>query len=55
MNINLMRNVVIQGNIATIRAQIETWNIYADRTGEDVSAIVTELEKHITELEKLVK
>lgn len=55
MNIDLMRNVVIQGQIATIQAQIETWNIYADRTGESVSSIVAELEKHITELKKLVK
>ena len=55
MNIDLMRNVVIQGQIATIRAQITTWNIYADRTGENVATITAELEKHITELKKLVK
>lgn len=53
MNINLMRNAVLQGQIATITAQIETWKIYADRTDEDVSDIVAELTDHISRLEAM--
>lgn len=55
MNINLMRNVVIEGQIATIRAQIETWLIYGERTGENVSSITTQLEDHITALRNLIR
>lgn len=54
MNINAMRNLVLQGQIATIQAQITTWNIYADRTGEDVSDIVTELSEHIARCQAMM-
>lgn len=54
MNINLMRNVVLQGQIATIMAQIRTWEIYSDRTGEDVTEIVAELNDHIVRCELLM-
>jgi hypothetical protein len=47
MNIDEMRNIVLQGQIATLTAQIETWNIYADRTGEDVSSILSEIQSQI--------
>lgn len=38
-----MRNAVITGQIATIEAQITTLDIYAERTGESVGDIITEL------------
>jgi hypothetical protein len=55
MNINNMRNVVIQGQISTIKGQITTWKIYAKRTGEDASDVISALEKHIEDLGKLVQ
>lgn len=55
MNIDLMRNAVIQGQIATVTAQIATWEIYSDRTGEDVTNIVSELQEHITRLSAMIK
>lgn len=54
MNINQMRNAVIAGQIATITAQIEVWNIYAARTDEDVSTIVATLTAHIAALTLLI-
>lgn len=54
MNINNMRNVVVKGNIATLEAQIVTWEIYADRTGESVTSIVAAIREHITALEALL-
>jgi len=50
MNINAFRNVVILGNIATLRAQINTWQIYANRTGESVVDIVLALNAQIAAL-----
>jgi len=55
VNINDMRNMVIAGQIATIKAQIETWNIYAARTGETVTNIITALNDHIAKLTILIK
>lgn len=55
MNIDLIRNVVIQGQIATVQAQIKTWEIYSERTGESVTQIISELNTHITKLRSLIK
>lgn len=55
MNIDEMRNVVISGQIATVTAQIETWNIYSARTGEDVTEILATLAAHVAALIKLLK
>lgn len=54
MNINKMRNQVLQGQIATIQAQILTWEIYSYRTDEDVSDVVAELEDHISRCEAMI-
>ena len=54
MNINAMRNVVVQGQIATLEGQIETWEIYSKRTNEDVSSIITQINIHIAALKLLL-
>lgn len=54
MNINLLRNAVIEGQIATLKAQIKTWEIYQTRTDEDVTAVTDQIQKHIEALEKLL-
>lgn len=54
MNINLLRNAVIEGQIATLTAQKVTWGIYADRTGEDITTITAQIDKHIEALKKLL-
>lgn len=54
MNINKIRNAVLQGQIATVVAQIKTWQIYTDRTDESTSDIQTELNDHIERLEALI-
>lgn len=53
MNIDDLRAVVIAGQIATLQAQIEVWNIYGDRTGENVSTIVSALRAQITALQQV--
>lgn len=54
MNIDLMRAVVVEGQIATITAQIKVWEIYEARTGESVATIVAQLQAHITALQALL-
>lgn len=54
MNINKMRNAVLQGNIATCEEQIRIWEIYSDRTDEVVTTNVTEIEQHIADLEAMI-
>lgn len=54
MNINKLRNVVVQGNIATLKEQILAWEVYADRTGENVSDIISQINTHIAALEELL-
>lgn len=53
MNINDMKAVVVAGQIATLRGQIEAWNIYAKRTGESVTTIVAAINAQITALQAL--
>lgn len=55
MNINLCRNAAIRGNIATVQAQIKTWEVYQERTDVDVSEIIARLKEHITALEALLR
>lgn len=54
MNINKMRNQVLQGQIATIEAQIRAWEVYSDRTDEDVTTIIAELSSHIERCESMI-
>jgi hypothetical protein len=55
MNIDKFRNAVIAGQIATLTAQIQVWQIYSERTGENVTGILTTLTAAITALTLLIK
>lgn len=50
MNINDMRRIVIRGQIATLKEQILTWEIYHSRTDEDVSVVTSAINEQITAL-----
>lgn len=53
MNINATRAAVIAGQIAVIQAHITAWQIYAQRTGENVAAVIAALNAQITALQAL--
>lgn len=55
MNINKLRNAVIQGMISTITAQNCVWSIYDDRTDENTKAVRDENDTQIDDLELLFK
>lgn len=52
MNINNMRNIAIYGQIASLKAQILAWEVWAKRTEEDASSVITAKNTQISELEK---
>lgn len=53
-NIDNARDVVVLGQIATIQQMILAWQIYSERTGESVTDIISDFQKEITALQKLL-
>lgn len=53
MNIDQMRNAVIDGNIATNVAMIKVWELQSKALNEDFSEIISKIRQHNSSLEQL--
>lgn len=55
MNINEMRNAVLQGLISTVTAQNFVYSVYDERTEEDSSAVRTENSTQIADYAEMFR